>query len=233
MAVLKTLGLRCMIKVSTPGVAKAGRVLAKQGGKATDILVIVQGECRLVTTAPPVAPSTAPAPGSNSLGSPDRGAMDSAGRPRTAITLKSGFVAALELRQLAVLGAQAMIGDMAALLEEGTHPASVIASTSVKYLTIPLDKFLAELALRPELLSTLRSSAKDRHDWIRKRTSAELDLPPNEGEGEGDGDDGEGEVDGTNQDEAYNGMIEKSPFAGWTEVGTGWVRGGYGVGRIG
>lgn len=209
-----------MIKVSTPGVATAGRVLAKQGGKTKEILVIVQGECRLVTTAPPVTPSTAPAPGSDSLGSrsPDRGAMESAGggRPRTAITLKSGFVAALELRQLAVLGAQAIIGDMAALLEAGTHPASVIASTSVKYLSIPVDKFMAELALRPELLSTLRASAQDRHGWINKRTMAELDLPREGGEGD---DDGEGEVDGTNQDEAYNGMIEKSPFAGWTEVG--------------
>ena len=52
LAVLKTLGLRCMIKVSTPGVATAGRVLAKQGGKTKEILVIVQGACRLVTTAP-------------------------------------------------------------------------------------------------------------------------------------------------------------------------------------
>ena len=85
---------------------------------------MVQGEARLVTTAPPTTPASAPA-----AGDVDRGALDSAGRPRTAITLKSGFVAALELRQLAVLGAQAIVGDMATLLEAGTHPASVIAST--------------------------------------------------------------------------------------------------------
>ena len=61
LAVLNTLGLRCMISCATHKEAPAGKVLAKQGVKATEVLVLV--EVRSSPLLPPPSSLLAP-PGS-------------------------------------------------------------------------------------------------------------------------------------------------------------------------
>ena len=81
---------------------------------------------------------------------------------------ESGMVASLDLRQLAVLGPQSLIGDIPTLLGI-PQPASVVAATPCKYLSIPASLFEKELQQRPELKRAMKSLAEQRMGWIADR----------------------------------------------------------------
>lgn len=141
---LSQLGLLCLERRCMVRRVAAGTRLVNERERATDVFIVVRGECRVYQSAQEEALADAEA------------------------KLESGSIAQIKSRSLATLGPKSIIGDMPVLCDHvNVQPASVITATPVEVLVISASALEQEFSVYSSVRRDLRSAI--RFGWIAER----------------------------------------------------------------